>query len=86
MEKVAITIGEVLKTSLGPLLQDRSGTSEQISSRSEAIRLRDNEQILNLKLKRQREAIEAPSYSLLSSSLQTKLRECYENTLSECNQ
>ena len=70
MEKVAITIGEVLKTSLGPLLQDRSGTSEQISSRSEAIRLRDNEQILNLKLKRQREAIE----------------ECYENTLSECNQ
>ena len=86
MEKVAITIGEVLKTSLGPLLQDRSGTSEQNSSRSEAIRLRDNEQILNLKLKRQREAIEAPSYSLLSSSLQTKLRECYENTLSECNQ
>lgn len=85
MEKVAITIGEVLKTSLGPLLHDRIGTSEHTPSRSEAIRLRDNEQILNLKLKRQREAIEAPSYGLLSSWLQMKLRNAYETTLSECN-
>ena len=83
LEKVAITISEVIKSSL----QSMNPTSPVAlsSKRSEAYLSREAEQTLNLKLKRQREAIEAPSFDQLSPWLQRKLKTSYANTLNLCN-
>ena len=83
LEKVAITISEVIKSSL----QSMNPTSPVAlsSKRSEAYLSREAEQTLNLKLKRQREAIEAPSFDQLSPWLQRKLKTSYVNTLNLCN-
>ena len=83
LEKVAMTISEVIKSSL----QLMNPTSPVVlsSKRSEAYLSREAEQTLNLKLKRQRDAIEAPSFDQLSPWLQRKLKTSYAKTLDLCN-
>ena len=85
MEKVAATISEVLKTSLGPLIPEKAGSSDESAARSTAYLVREAEQTLVLKQKRQREAIGAPSFDELSPWLQRKLKKSYATTLSESN-
>ena len=67
-------------------MTEKSGSSEHTTARNEAYLVREAEQTLNLKLKRQREAIESPSFVELSPWLQRKLRKSYATTLSECNE
>lgn len=83
LEKVAMTISDVIKSSLESL--NTTTPDEQSNKRSEAVIAREEEQRLNLKLKRQREAIEAPSFGDLSPWLQRKLKTNYSQTLNECN-
>ena len=84
LDKVAGVIAEVLKTSLQSL---HPSTPEECSrKRSSAYFEREAEQTLNLKLKQQREAIEAPSFGSLDVWLQDKMRASYANTLSQCNE
>ena len=84
LDKVAGVIAEVLKKSLQSL---NPSTPEELSKkRSSAYLEREAEQTLNLKLKRQREAIEAPSFGSLEVWLQDKMRASYANTLSQCNE
>ena len=84
LDKVAGVIAEVLKTSLHSL--HPSTPEEQSKKRSAAYLEREAEQTLNLKLKRQREAIEAPSFGSLDVWLQDKMKASYANTLSQCNE
>ena len=86
IDKVTSSISDVIKLSLGSILPEKSHSAEHTAARAEAYLLREAEQTLNLKLKRQREAIEAPSFIELSPSLQRKLRKSYATTLSECNE
>ena len=84
IEKVATTIGDVIKNSLQAI---NPTTPDNLShKRAAAILVREAETTLNLRLKRQREAIEAESFASLSPWLQKKLRSSYSQTLSECNE
>ena len=84
-EKVAATIGDVIQMSLGSLQSDQSGSSELATARTQAYLSRENEQTLEVKLKRQRETIEAPSFKELSPELQRQLKRSYSTTFRECN-
>ena len=84
IEKIATTIGDVIKNSLQAI---NPTTPDNLSQkRAEAVLVREAEITLNLKLKRQREAIEADSFVTLSPWLQRKMRSSYSKTLSECNE
>ena len=84
IEKIATTIGDVIKNSLQAI---NPTTPDNLSQkRAEAVLVREAETTLNLRLKRQREAIEADSFVTLSPWLQRKMRSSYSKTLSECNE
>ena len=71
LEKVTTAISDVLKSSLQSLnTPDTDGLSNR---RTEAILVREAEHTLQMKLKRQRDAIEAPSFLELSPWLQSQL-------------
>ena len=84
-EKVAATIGDVIQKSLGSLQPEQSASSELATARTQAYLSRENEQTLEVKLKRQRETIEAPSFQELSPELQRQPKRSYAMTLRECN-
>lgn len=84
IEKIATTIGDVIKNSLYAM---NPQTPDSLShKRAEAVLAREAETTLNLRLKRQRDAIEATSFVTLSPTLQRKLKASYSQTLSECNE
>lgn len=83
LEKVTTAISDVIKSSLQSLnTPDTDGLSNR---RTEAILVREAEHTLQMKLKRQRDAIEAPSFLELSPWLQRKLKVSYSQTLDLCN-
>jgi hypothetical protein len=85
IDKVTSSITDVVKTSLISMLPEKSHSAEHSAARAQAYLLRESEQTLTVKLKRQREAIEAPSFNELSPWLQRKLKSSYAVTLSESN-
>lgn len=80
-EKVAATIGDCIQKSLGSLNSDGTGSNELLAAKAQAYIIRETELTLEVKLKRQRDAIEAVSFQELSPDLQRHMRKCYSATI-----
>lgn len=80
-EKVAATIGDVIQKSIGSLTSEGSSSTELAAAKAKAYISKETELTLEVKLKRQRDALEAPSFQDLSPDLQRYLRRSYALTL-----
>jgi hypothetical protein len=80
-EKVAATIGSVIQKSVASLASEGSGANDYTAAKAQAYIKKETELALDAKLKRQRDAIEAPSFMHLSPELQRHIKRCYVASL-----
>jgi hypothetical protein len=80
-EKVAVTIRDVIQKSIGSLNSENSVANELAAAKAQAYINKETEAMRKIKLKRQRDALEAPSFKDLSPELQRQVRRSYALSL-----
>lgn len=65
-EKIAAAMGDVIQKSIGSLTSESSGINEFAAEKAQAYINKETEAMREIKLKRQRDALEAPSFQNLS--------------------
>jgi hypothetical protein len=74
-KKIAAAMGDVIQKSIGSLTSESSGRNEFAAEKAQAYINKETEAMREIKLKRQRDALEAPSFQNLSPELQRQVEE-----------